>query len=148
MVKSMAENDDIKVNDKRRFTMTDDSDAGRDSTADEGSMDEGQDSTGDTGDTKRTDGQAEGTGNTNFKISFMDLINSLAGTTLIQLGAVADPQTNIIKKDLGAAKQTIDILELLKEKTAGNLTNDESMMLDNVLFDLRMRYVLVSEGKK
>ncbi len=140
----MTENDDIKINDKRRFTMSDD----KSTTADDGSADEGQDSNSDAGETKRPDGQTEGIGNPNFKISFMDLINSLAGTTLIQLGAVADPQTNVIKKDLGAAKQTIDILELLKEKTTGNLNNDESMMLDNVLFDLRMRYVLVSEGKK
>ena len=144
----MAENDDIKVNDKRRFSMADDSSANQDSAAGDGSIDEVIQNSGDTGDMKHSDSQAEGTGSTNFKISFMDLINSLAGTTLIQLGAVADPQTNIIKKDLGAAKQTIDILELLKEKTTGNLNNDESMMLDNVLFDLRMRYVLVSEGKK
>ena len=144
----MAENDDIKINDKRRFTMSDDSSADKSTAADDGSADEGQDGNSDAGETKSTDGQSEGTGNPNFKISFMDLINSLAGTTLIQLGAVADPQTNVIKKDLGAAKQTIDILELLKEKTTGNLNNDESMMLDNVLFDLRMRYVLVLEGKK
>ncbi len=144
----MAENDDIKINDKRRFTMSDDSSADKSTAADDGYADEGQDSTSDAGETKHPDGQAEGIGNPNFKISFIDLINSLAGTTLIQLGAVADPQTNVIKKDLGAAKQTIDILELLKEKTTGNLNNDESMMLDNVLFDLRMRYVLVLEGKK
>ena len=144
----MAENDDIKINDKRRFTMSDDSSDDKSTLADDGSAYEGLDSNSDAGEIKRPDGQTEGIGNPNFKISFMDLINSLAGTTLIQLGAVADPQTNIIKKDLGAAKQTIDILELLKEKTAGNLNNDESMMLDNVLFDLRMRYVLVLEGKK
>ena len=144
----MAENDDIKVNDKRRFAMNEDSSADRDTVAGDSSPDDGGESYGDTGDVKHPDGQAEGTGSSGFKISFMDLINSLAGTTLIQLGAVADPQTNIIKKDLGAAKQTIDILELLKEKTTGNLNNDEAMMLDNVLFDLRMRYVLVSEGKK
>ncbi len=144
----MTENDDIKINDKRRFTMSDDSSDDKSTTADDGSADEGLDSNSDAGETKRPDGQTEGIGNPNFKISFIDLINSLAGTTLIQLGAVADPQTNVIKKDLGAAKQTIDILELLKEKTDGNLNNDESMMLDNVLFDLRMRYVLVLEGKK
>ena len=106
----MAENDDIKINDKRRFTMSDDSSADKSTAADDGSEDEGQDGNSDAGETKSTDGQSEGTGNPNFKISFMDLINSLAGTTLIQLGAVADPQTNVIKKDLGAAKQTIDIL--------------------------------------
>ncbi len=142
------DDDDIKVNDKRRFTMDDDSGEGSDESIDDAALDDAR--AGETGESaqghvhEKTDGSI----NPNFKITFMDLINSLAGTTLIQLGAVADPQTNVIKKDIEAAKQTIDILDLLREKTAGNLNNDESMMLDNVLFDLRMRYVLISEGKK
>ncbi len=137
--------DDIKVNDKRRFKM--DGGAGaQDSGEEPENNSEGLDDrdTSAHESVRETGGGAE----EHFKIGFIDLINSLAGTTLIQLGAVADPQTNTIKKDIHAARQTIDILELLKEKTAGNLTNDESMMIDNVLFDLRMRYVLILEGKK
>ncbi len=145
----MAENDDIKVNDKRRFKMDDNNtEENNDVQEDNTNNDEALNNDVSSNKSANADEQENVISNPGFKISFIDLINSLAGTTLIQLGAVADPQTNIIKKDLGAAKQTIDILELLKEKTTGNLNNDESMMLDNVLFDLRMRYVLVSEGKK
>ncbi len=144
----MTEHDDIKVNDKRRFKADDDLKADNRNGEEDSSMDDRQDIDASDQGTKNMHEQADGMSNPNFKISFVDLINSLAGTTLIQLGAVADPQTNVIKKDIDAAKQTIDILELLKEKTTGNLNNDESMMLDNVLFDLRMRYVLVLEGKK
>jgi hypothetical protein len=142
----MQEDDEIKIHDKRRFRM--DGEAGTQSGADntDAATDDAQ--AGEAGVQEQLHAQNGGIVNPNFKISFMDLINSLAGTTLIQLGAVADPQTNVIKKDIDAAKQTIDILELLREKTTGNLSNDESMMLDNVLFDLRMRYVLISEGKK
>lgn len=146
----MADNDDIKVNDKRRFKISNDNIEENENIKEEKPEDETSKSyTGTTHDrNSNTEENEDSIINPNFKISFIDLINSLAGTTLIQLGAVADPQTNVIKKDLNAAKQTIDILELLKEKTTGNLNNEESMMLDNVLFDLRMRYVLVAEGKK
>jgi hypothetical protein len=144
----MTENDDIKVNDKRRFKMSDNTMEEGSNVQEEHMKDEVLNNDISSNKEENAQEQEDVISNPGFKISFIDLINSLAGTTLIQLGAVADPQTNIIKKDLGAAKQTIDILELLKEKTTGNLNNDESMMLDNVLFDLRMRYVLVSEAKK
>jgi len=49
--------------------------------------------------------------------------------------------TKKAEKNLAAAKQTIDILGMLQEKTAGNLTADEKNILDAVLFELRMRYV-------
>jgi hypothetical protein len=144
----MTENDDIKVNDKRRFKMSDNTMEEGSNVQEEHMKDEVLNNDISSNKEENAQEQEDVISNPGFKISFIELINSLAGTTLIQLGAVADPQTNIIKKDLGAAKQTIDILELLKEKTTGNLNNDESMMLDNVLFDLRMRYVLVSEAKK
>ncbi|MGB9735259.1 MAG: DUF1844 domain-containing protein [bacterium] len=140
-------NDDIKINDKRRFKMSDDNIEENTSISEEQNKKETSNDT--TGyDSEINTSTEDSIQNPNYKITFIDLINSLAGTTLIQLGAIADPQTNVIKKDLNAAKQTIDILEILKEKTAGNLNNEESMMLDNVLFDLRMRYVLMSESKK
>jgi Domain of unknown function (DUF1844). len=146
----MTDNDEIKVNDKRRFKIDNNNIKENEDIKDEIAEDETlkRDLINNSDKTENQEEKEDTVLNPNFKISFIDLINSLAGTTLIQLGAVADPQTNVIKKDLNAAKQTIDILELLKEKTTGNLNNEESMMLDNVLFDLRMRYVLVAEGKK
>jgi len=47
---------------------------------------------------------------------------------------------------LPLARQTIDLLAMLDEKTKGNLTGDEERMLAQILFDLRMRYVEVSKG--
>jgi hypothetical protein len=49
--------------------------------------------------------------------------------------------TGIKEKNLSLAKQTIDILGMLDEKTRGNLDKDEEMMLKNILYDLRMMYV-------
>jgi hypothetical protein len=60
---------------------------------------------------------------------------------LIQLGEIADPVTREPAKDLALAKQTVDILGMLHEKTKGNLTSDEEALITNVLYDLRMRYV-------
>lgn len=141
-------NDDIKVNDKRRFKLNEDKVEENVEVSSKQDKDETEDTLLNSNSEKIDTSEEDNLQNSNLKITFIDLINSLAGTTLIQLGAVADPQTNVIKKDLNAAKQTIDILEILKEKTTGNLNNEESMMLDNVLFDLRMRYVLIAEGKK
>jgi hypothetical protein len=49
-------------------------------------------------------------------------------------------------KDLGAAKQMIDLLGILREKTKGNLEAGEAQLLDSMLYDLRMRYVEVARG--
>jgi hypothetical protein len=64
----------------------------------------------------------------------------------VHLGATPDPTSGQRHVDLDQAKQTIDLLELLKEKTAGNLTRAENEILDGVLFDLRYRYVDAVKG--
>lgn len=65
----------------------------------------------------------------------------LGTTALVHLGAAPDPVSGEKKADLAQAKYTIDVLDLLKEKTSGNLTAQESNLLDDLLFDLRMRYL-------
>ncbi|OGB92276.1 MAG: hypothetical protein A2Z31_07465 [candidate division NC10 bacterium RBG_16_65_8] len=71
----------------------------------------------------------------------------LFGTAgLLHLGAAPDPATGQRGVDLERAKQTIDLLELLKEKTSGNLTPAEANALDGVLFDLRCRYADAAKG--
>lgn len=75
------------------------------------------------------------------EINFNNLILSLSTSALIQLGEIQDPQTNQSAKNLSLAKQTIDLIGMLKEKTKGNLTPDEERLLDSVLYDLRMRFV-------
>ena len=75
------------------------------------------------------------------EISFINLIFSLSTSVLIQLGEIQDPVTQQLAKNLPLAKQTIDLIGMLKEKTKGNLTSDEEKVLENILYDLRIRYV-------
>lgn len=78
------------------------------------------------------------------EIDFTHFIFSLSTSALIQLGEVQDPFTKKAEKDLPLAKQTIDLIAMLKEKTKGNLTSDEAKIVEHILYDLRMRYVKAS----
>lgn len=75
------------------------------------------------------------------KIDFATFIMSLNSSVLVQLGIIADPGTGQKAKNLQLAKQTIDMMAMLEEKTRGNLTADEAEMLKNILYELRMLYV-------
>ena len=75
------------------------------------------------------------------EINLTNFLLSLSTSVLIQLGEVQDPMTNQNEKNLPIAKQTIDLLGMLREKTKGNLTPDEDKLFENLLYDLRMRYV-------
>lgn len=75
------------------------------------------------------------------KIDFSMFIFSLNSSVLVHLGILDDPATGKKANNLAAAKQTIDILGLLEEKTRGNLTDQERDMLKHILYDLRMIYV-------
>jgi hypothetical protein len=75
------------------------------------------------------------------EISFTNLIISVSTSALIQLGEIQDPLTQQSAKNVPLAKQTIDLIGMLKEKTKGNLTSEEEKILENILYDLRMRYV-------
>lgn len=72
---------------------------------------------------------------------FYQLILSLHAGSMQQLGKVASPATGKVERDLVQAKMTIDLIEMLKLKTEGNLVEDERKLLDHVLFELRMNYV-------
>ena len=72
---------------------------------------------------------------------FGAVVLSLNASALVHLGAIEDPNTGAKVKNLTMAKQTIDILSLLQEKTRGNLTGDEDNILKNILYELRMMYV-------
>lgn len=75
------------------------------------------------------------------EINFATFIFSLNSSVLVHLGVINDPATGQKVKNLALAKQTIDIMGMLEEKTRGNLTEDEESMLKNILYDLRMIYV-------
>jgi len=80
------------------------------------------------------------------EIDFSSFVFSLSTSALLHLGEVPDPATGKTEKDLPLAKQTIDILGILQEKTRGNLTADEGRLLENLLADLRWRYVREAKG--
>jgi hypothetical protein len=75
------------------------------------------------------------------EIDFTSFIFSLSTSALIQLGEIEDPFTKTSVKNLPLAKQTIDLIGMVKEKTKGNLTPDEERLIEYVLYDLRMKYV-------
>ncbi|OQY04448.1 MAG: hypothetical protein B6I22_09555 [Desulfobacteraceae bacterium 4572_123] len=75
------------------------------------------------------------------EINFPTFIISLNASALVNLGAIEDPASGKKVKNLIVAKQTIDILSMLEEKTRGNLTEDEEQILKNILYDLRIIYV-------
>jgi len=75
------------------------------------------------------------------EINFVTFVLSLNASALVNLGLVEDPASNTKVKNLPLAKQTIDILGMLQEKTKGNLTADEENLIKHVLYELRMIYV-------
>jgi hypothetical protein len=84
-------------------------------------------------------------------IDFSMLVLSLSQTVLVHLGDAPDPdapESGPAKRNLPLARQTIDMLGMLQEKTKGNLTGSEERLIDQVLYDLRLRFVELSkEGK-
>jgi len=75
------------------------------------------------------------------EINFATFVVSLNASALVNLGAIEDPSTGQTNKNLAMAKQTIDILSLLEEKTEGNLTTEETNLIKNILYDLKIIYV-------
>jgi Domain of unknown function (DUF1844) len=80
------------------------------------------------------------------EVTFSNFVLSLSTTVMYHLGDFPDPATNKAEKNLVAAKQTIDMLNMIKIKTAGNLDNDEKGLLEGILYELMMRYVKEKEA--
>ena len=74
-------------------------------------------------------------------VTFSSFIFSLSSAAFVSLGAIPDPNTGKVEKNLPLVKQTIDLLGLLREKTRNNLTQEEENLFDHLLYDLRMSYV-------
>ncbi len=75
------------------------------------------------------------------EVTFSNFVFSLSTQALIQLGEIQDPESRKTVKNLSLAKQTIDLIGMLQEKTKGNLTKEEQALVESALYDLRMRYV-------
>jgi hypothetical protein len=83
------------------------------------------------------------------QIDFYTFVLSLGSSAFVHLGDAPHPETGKpVEPDLLVAKQTIDILAMLGEKTKGNLTEEEERFLDTLLTDLRIRFVEKSAGKR
>jgi hypothetical protein len=76
-----------------------------------------------------------------YEFGFSTFILSLSTSALVHLGELPDPITNEKEINLQLAKQTISIIEMLKDKTKGNLTTEEDSLIDSVLYDVRLKYV-------
>jgi hypothetical protein len=89
--------------------------------------------------------QEQGRSPKDFEMSFEKLVASLYTTAIMQLGL--DPASGQMKyqPDIIAARQTIDMLSILQEKTKGNLDSKETRLLDSILYELRMAYIEITK---
>ncbi len=74
-------------------------------------------------------------------MNFASFLLSLATTGMVHLGEIAEPTTGQKMENLEAASQMIDILDILKVKTEGNLSSEESQLMENLLYELRMKFL-------
>lgn len=126
------------VQDRRRFSETGDSreDAGSSTDA----VDNGE--TKVTEDSKsQAPGKADEQQGALPEINFSTFVISLSTQALMHLGEIANPLTGKVEPDRPVAKQMIDIIGMLREKTKGNLNSGEDRLIEDILFDLRMKYV-------
>lgn len=146
------EEEGIKVKDRRRFTpegetRAPDEDTGEGTTHSEPvsperkTAAEGGEAEAGAGKEKRARTETRSAGSALPPMDFATFILSLASTVQIHLGLIANPQTGKPETNLQLAKETIDLLDMLREKTKGNLTNEEERLFEHVLYELRMLYV-------
>ncbi|MBK6773533.1 MAG: DUF1844 domain-containing protein [Ignavibacteria bacterium] len=72
---------------------------------------------------------------------FLSLIYSFQMQTMMQLGKLANPMSGKIERELEGAQVTIDMLDMLKEKSANNISDDEKRFLEQVIADLKLNFV-------
>ena len=81
-------------------------------------------------------------------VTFASFLLSLATTGMVHLGEIPEPSTGQKSQDLEGARQMVDILTILKDKTEGNLSGEETHLLENVLYELRMKFLSKSKVEK
>ncbi|MBE2248910.1 MAG: DUF1844 domain-containing protein [Myxococcus sp.] len=80
-------------------------------------------------------------------VSFSAFVLGLASSALIHLGEAPNPETGAAAVNLVLARQSLDLLELLRHKTRGNLSDEEEQLFKSLLTDLRLRFVAKQQGK-
>jgi hypothetical protein len=134
MDKEKEEQEAFRVTDKRSFQ-----EDGKTRNPDVSEKDDGEPIADSHGETPKSEpGQKE---QPRPSIDFPSYILSYYTQGLVLLGEVPNPYTNKKEEDVEAARHTIDILTILQEKTKGNLDQDEQKLLDNVLYELRMKFM-------
>ncbi len=125
----------FKVEDRRRFSPE---------TGEPREVEEKVDTSGDAGKDAAKEQPSESKKTTNEPlpdINFSTFVISLSTQVLMHLGEIPNPLNGKMESDIAVAKQMIDIIGMLLEKTQGNLDPGEEKLIEDVLFDLRMRYV-------
>ena len=115
----------------------------KDSSASQLSEDEAQDH--DTQSEAKQAASPQGQAQQPFQIDFSTFIMSLTSSAFYHLGDIADPETGKTETNLPAVQQTIDMLIMLKEKTQGNLTEEEAKLLEQLVYELQMKFVAKSK---
>lgn len=136
------EGSQFKVDDRRIFTAEGDLRETREqqATSQESSRPEGQQVEGQQDSTQGAFAEREKRSEAP-PVDFSSFLISLATTALVHLGEIPDPATGETSDNLEAGKQMIDIISVLKEKTRGNLDEDEHRLLEELLYELRMKYL-------
>ena len=141
-----AQNRGFKVTDRRRFA----SDSEQSDTPDDAASadDHAEQTRADAATSGTAAGPAVDETTPPPEITFSGFVFGLSTQALMYLGEVPAAAGDEPKADMAAAQQMIDVLAMLQKKTSGNLETDEAQMLENVLYDLRMRYVQMQrEGR-
>lgn len=129
----------FKVHDKRRFTDEGETREEQATAAEEPTPEPTSEPTPEPG--TEPDREPEDRREELPSINFSMFIISLSTQALMHLGEMDDPVTGQVEKDVAVAKQTIDIIGMLGEKSRGNLDESEEKLVQEVLYNLRMRYV-------
>ncbi len=93
------------------------------------------------------DAAAQARGGELPEVDFTTFVLSLAHSVRVHLGDAPNPGDSTTSVELPLARQTIDLLALLQDKTRGNLSGEEERILESALFDVRMRFVEVAKSK-
>jgi hypothetical protein len=135
----------FKVQDRRRFVDADDDiAAAAPDTADVAAV---EPPAAPAADVAPDAGAAAGDEGAFGEMTFSTFVMGLTTQALMHLGEIPDPVHQGVTHDLPAAKQMIDLLGILRDKTKGNLDEAEEQLLGEVLYDLRMRYVEVARSR-
>lgn len=75
-----------------------------------------------------------------FELLFIELVYSFQNMAMIAMGKLVNPATNKVEKNLQQTKATIDMIRMLKEKTTGNLNENETKLIEQVVLNLQLNY--------